>query len=375
MKELVAMMTDMQQNKSDHDIAEKLMDVDLSEELTPAGIAQLAAMNPGPETTEQLHILVGESSMLAPPASELPTTAAPDGAAQRAIIDKTLNYITDFMRSPKLAADKTTARYQNGPDYVYSSGGGTMTLHADLGQKFSPDNPYFRNLGEHTMPVEILGGAEIRPAKIKASDPSTRNGQISQGGPGPLLGVAFEDAAKGKIQFARWETVGGKALAVFSFQVPKKQSHYEVDYCCFPHTESVGSHMAQPMTSSGSGSLGSGSGISTASAVYATNTTFNPFHAKVGYHGEFFIDPATGEIPRFIMQAEMRKSDFVNQEDTRIDYGPVTLEGKTIMVPQTSYVLTTVTPAGDSGQRIAERRTLFEVHYANYFQPGAGPRK
>ena len=369
-KDLGALIADLQQqNKSDSGIAEKLMDVDLSEELTPSAIDQLRSKDLGPETLEQLRILAVESAMLPPPASDLPATPAPDAATQRAILDRAVNYLSDFTKLPKLAADKTTVRYQNGPDYVYSSNGGTLTARTDLGQKFSPDNPYLKSLGQHSMAVELLGGAEIRPAKVKASDPSAQNGQISQGGPGPLPGMAFEDAAKGKIQFARWETVDGKALAVFSFEVPKKQSHYEVNYCCFPNTENVGSHMAAPITSQGSSTMGSGASITTASAVYATNTTFDPFHTKVGYHGEFFIDPASGAVLRFIMQAEMRKSDFVKQEDTRIDYGPVTLGDKVMLLPQTSYVLTTVVPAGNSGQRISDRRTLYEGHYANYLRP------
>lgn len=369
-KELGAMITDLQQqSKSDSNIADKLMDIDLTEELTPGAIDQLRSMNLGPETLEQIRILATESALLPPPATDLPTTAAPDANAQKDILGKTVNYIADFMHLPKLTADKTTVRYQNGPDYVYSSDGGTLTVRGDLGQKFSPDNPYLKNLGEHTMAVEVLGGVELRPAKVKSGDPSNRNGQISQGGPGPLLGVAFEDAAKGRMQFARWETVEGKALAVFSFAVPKKQSHYEVNYCCFPKTESVGSHMAAPVNSAGSGQLGAGSGVAAAQGTYATNTTFDPFRTKVGYHGEFFIDPATGAVLRFIMQAEMRKSDFVSQEDTRVDYGSATVDGKTMLLPVQSYVLTTVVPAGDSGQRIALRRTLFEVHYANYREP------
>ena len=369
-KELNALIADMQQqSKSDSNIADKLMDIDLTEELTPGAIDQLRSMNLGPETLEQIRILAVESALLPPPSAEVPATPPPDSAAQKAIIDRSITYLAEFMHLPKLTADKTTVRYQNGPDYVYSSDGGTLTVRGDLGQKFSPDNPYLKNLGEHTMAVELLGGVELRPAKVKSGDPSNRNGQISQGGPGPLLGVAFEDAAKGRIQFARWETVEGKALAVFSFAVPKKQSHYEVNYCCFPKTESVGSHMAAPVSSAGSGQLGAGSGIATAQGTYATNTTFDPFRTKVGYHGEFFIDPATGDVLRFIMQAEMKKSDFVSQEDTRVDYGSASVDGKPMLLPKASYVLTTVIPAGDSGQRIAIRRTLFEVHYANYRQP------
>lgn len=370
-KELGALIADMQQqNKPDSNIADRLKGVNLSEQLTPAVIDEFRSMNLGPLSLEQIRILAVESALLPPPGTELPSTVAPDVDAQKGILGKTVNYISDFTHLPKLDADKTTVRYQDGPDYVLASnGGGTLMAQADIGQQFSPDNPYLRTLGQHTVAVEVMGGVELRPAKLKAGDPSTQNGQISQGGPGPVLGVAFEEAARGKLQFARWETVDGKPLAVFSYEVPKKQSHYEVNYCCFPKTENTGSHLGGP--SGSSLTPGGGGGGGGAPSSYATLTTFDPFHAKVGYHGEFFIDPATGDVLRFIMEADLKRSDFVQQEDTRIDYAPAAVDGKTMLLPQASYVLTTVIPAGDSGQRIASRRTLFEVHYANYRQPAS----
>ncbi len=353
-KDLGALIAGMQQqSKPDGKIAEKLAGVQLSEQLTPAAIEQLRAMNLGPEALEQIHILAIESAMLPPPAADLPATAAPDVAAQKAILARTVSALAGMLHEPNIPANKTTARFQNGPDSVWSSnGGGDLIAQGDLGQQFAPDNPYFRALGQHTAAIEVMGGVELRPQqKIRAGDPSTQNGQISQGGPGPQLGVAFVDAARGQMRFARWENVGGKPAAVFSFEVAKTESHYEVNYCCFPKTENTGSHLGGPNT-------------------YSTNTTFGPFHSAVGYHGEFFIDPASGAIVRFIMQAEMKKSDFVQQEDTRIDYGAVTVDGMPMLLPEQSYVLTTVIPAGDSFQRVAPRRTLLDIHYADYGTAG-----
>lgn len=366
-KELGALIGNMQQErKSDPSIADKLKDTMLSEQLTPAALAQLRAMDPGPLTLEQIRILAVRSALLPPPAAYLPATAAPDMEQQKAILGRTVNYLSDFMKEPKLVADKTTIRYQNGPDQVWASnGGGSLMGQADLGRQFAPATPYYSVLGAHTMPVVVAAGVELHPAPPKRGDPGNRNGQISQGGPGPLLGVAFEEAARNKLQFARWETVNGKALAVFSFEVPKKKSHYEVNYCCFPRTQNVGSHLAGPAGSP------AGGGAPVDPASYATLTTFSPFHAKVGYHGEFFIDPASGAVVRFIMKADMKQSDFVRQEDTRIDYGPATVGGRTVNLPEDSYILTTVIPQGDSFQRIAPRHTLFEVHYTNYREPSS----
>jgi len=372
-KELGALIAGMQQqNKSDSQIAEKLKEVSLSEQLTPAGIEQLRAMNLGPETQGQVRVLVTESALLPPPAADLPTTAAPDVDTQKAVLGKAATYVAEFTQLPRLTADKTTVRFQNGPDYIFSSDGGVRMAQANLGQQFAPDNPYFQVMGERKESVEVSGGVEVLPTKIKEGDPGTENGQIAEEGPGPELGAAFDEASKGKLQFERWETVNGKPLAVFSFEVPKKQARYEVSYCCFPETQNVGSHLGGPAGSSSISGMGPGGGGGGGGSPmsYATLTTFEPFHTKVGYHGEFFIDPASGDVLRFVMEADLKKSDFVREDDTRIDYGPVIVNGKTMILPVQSFVLTTLVPAGDSGQRVAERRTLLEIHYANYHTPG-----
>ena len=137
-----------------------------------------------------------------------------------------------------------------------------------------------------------------------------------------------------------------KKSAVFAFAVDKKQSSYTVDYCCFPIRENMGGH-----------TYGSNQG---------TSVSFKPFTAKPGYHGELFIDADTGTIVRLITKAELKPSDLVHQEDTRIDYGAVEIAGKSYIVPVKSTILTEVVPNGDSYIKYSVRRTLFDVDYKNY---------
>ena len=54
-----------------------------------------------------------------------------------------------------------------------------------------------------------------------------------------------------------------------------RSSHYEVRYCCFPVMEIHG------MATAGIGSAG-------------VVTSYEEFHSTPGYHGELFLDPATG---------------------------------------------------------------------------------
>ena len=81
-----ALISLQQAKKGDEEVATKLKDVALSEELTQAMMLDLAQYLPGPLSTEQLNILQGRSAILVPPASDLPATPAPNLAAQKAIL-------------------------------------------------------------------------------------------------------------------------------------------------------------------------------------------------------------------------------------------------------------------------------------------------
>jgi tetratricopeptide (TPR) repeat protein len=159
----------------------------------------------------------------------------------------------------------------------------------------------------------------------------------------------------------RWEAVDGKRVAVFSFAVNRKQSHYQVSYCCFPKTENVGTHIG--MTPMG---VGMGGGKAPTSENLGTATSFEPFKTMVGYHGEVFVDPETGTVMRLIVQAELKPTDFIQQEDTRIDYSTIEVGGKAYVVPTRNILLTTMVPSGNSFAKFTTRRTLFDVSYSNY---------
>ena len=52
--------------------------------------------------------------MLPPPVADLPATPAPDAAAQKAILDKAVDYTTKtYTQLPHLTATKTTIRFQD----------------------------------------------------------------------------------------------------------------------------------------------------------------------------------------------------------------------------------------------------------------------
>ena len=84
-----------------------------------------------------------------------------------------------------------------------------------------------------------------------------------------------------------------------------------------------------------------------------------PITAKI------FVDPDTGVVLRLVTVAEFKNTDVVHVEDQRIDYLPVDVGGKSLVLPSKSIVNTEVVPNGDSGRRVNSsiRHTLFTSEY------------
>ncbi|HYK35800.1 tetratricopeptide repeat protein [Alloacidobacterium sp.] len=360
-QQLDSRLADMhKQSKTDDQVANALKEMELTEQLLPSVMNSFVQYQPGPQTVVQIRVLALSSALLPPPPADLPDTPAPDRATQAAIIARATDYAAkQYALLPKLTLDKTTLRYQNGEEFVRASNGaGSKMGHSDLG--LDPASLYLRFLGQSSAAIVTQGGAEVLPAKAKNQDPGGPNGQISSVGTGPVLSSVLREAGPGKMTWLRWETIDGKRVAVFSFAVNRKQSHYQVNYCCFPKTENVGSHIGMSPNGVSSG------GTPPTSENLGTATFFEPFNSTVGYHGEVFVDPESGTVVRLIVRAELKPTDFILQEDTRIDYGTVEAGGKAYVVPTRDILLTTMAPGGNSFAKFTTRRTLFDVGYSNY---------
>lgn len=339
-------------NRSDHELATELKDFHLGEQLTQGEVSRITSMIPGPLSTEQIYVLQGRTAWLAPPPSDLPAPAPPDSAAQQQILNRVVEYINGtYLQIPQVWGHKSISRFQDGPGNMQIVDSGATTRMAENSVRmFDTSTPYMRFIESHEVALENLRGVEERvspPEKITWGP----NGRISEGGPvPPLNSIVIDGVLGGKLAWARWEAVDGKNAAVFSFSVEKKKSRYKVEYCCFPSTESVGT-MNNLMDD----------------VNFQTATHWKPFKSTTGYHGELFVDAESGVVLRLTSHAELKPSDFVHQEDLRIDYVPVKLGEKTFFLPGTMYQWTEVVPFGDSfARRFAVRHTLLTSTYKDY---------
>lgn len=368
-KVTVADLKDMLQsmhrdNKSDADVAAALKQIELSEELTRPVMNSLVEFVPGQLSTEQIYVLEARSATLAPPASDIPTTPAPDAAAQQALLAKAASYAsTTYAQLPTLSVVRTTLRFQDNMEALAESSGmhgsAKDSSQASLGVSA---NQFVRYINATDANLALEHGVERLP-EDKTRWGANRMIQLME--PYPALPQVFQEASDaGTIKWLRWETVNGKPAAVFSYQVPKKKAHIAVNVCCFPDLEQAGTvHFSSAAIGSANGGSAGG-----AKGNLQTTTDWKPYkQGNLPYHGEIFIDPDTGIVVRTITQMEPKSSDVVHQDDIRTDYGPVAVGDKSLVLPVRAIALTNVVVNGEAGAGgYSTRVTLFTSEYKNY---------
>ena len=336
--------------KSDEDIAMRLQSVHLSEQITPQQLEGLLDGHPGPKTTQEIMTLALDSSQLPPPPSDIPAIPAPSAAEQADLLKKAFMIALDtFPKLPMLNADKRTLRFQNGIAFIKNTSGNGGSMSNSNGYSEISEPIALSLLLQETTHVTTHAGVEDSPANMKQKDPGGQLGQVSQTVPGLPLTKVIADLAKTTPTWLRWQTINTRQVAVFNFVIPRKQSSYKINYCCFPENEHIGSEMGFQ-------------------ASNGTATTFIPYKSAPGYHGELYIDEKTGMIFRLITKADQKVTDFVHQEDIRTDFEPTLVANVPYVLPSHVTILTTVVPNGDSMAKFSTRRTLFDITYLNYRQ-------
>lgn len=347
-QELSAMLNSWYADKkTDEEISGQLKQMEMREELILPVLNSYSKFNLGPLTIEQLTILQYASELQPLSAPTEQVKPIPDETDRKAILDRMDSYVSNvFSHVPDILVTKGTARFSDAPlsqiqDFRVSQGNGTLmggTIRNVAGN-------YIRFHGITKVPMQVVDGVE-KPISGKAGPANDPQGLIAWGQLGPILRTVVSDTGKrSTITWTRWDRINAIEVAVFDFNVDRKDSHYELNYCCFPNYDLSGGHVGPAQTI----------------------VDWKPFKSSVSYHGQLYVEPRTGYVLRLILKADPKPSDFVHQETTRVDYVTQTIDGKNYLLPKNLVTLNNVVISGDGGgQSYTEVHSILATEYFDF---------
>ncbi len=329
--QLVQFLVSKQASKeSDVEIADRLESVQLAEQLTAQTFARIESeTNLGPKTTEQLRLIAASSIFCSPPAAELPARAAPDEFAQQRIITSAIGYVNGALqRLPDFLAIRTTDTFDNFPQ--------------PAGSKHAKPKAELRLVRESRHEIEYRNGKEIvdSASSDSGNSPAEKAAALAdfttKGEFGSVLKTALGDSFKGSVVWSRWQTSeSGTMVAVFRYNVPRPESHYLVDFCCYQKSRDD----PEP----------------------------HRFRYRAGYHGELYLDPATGAVDRITLEAELTEDDPVMVSGTAVQYGRVNIGGKDYICPIRGVAVSELHNfAMEDTYKVGPERLINEVRFSNY---------
>jgi VWFA-related protein len=276
-------------SNSDAEVARQLSGMELTERLSTARLATLEATLKGKKARQALVALADESAFLAPPAGEIPSTAAPDAATQRLIMSRTVGYVNKTIpKLPNFFANRTMVQYHERPakpGQTWKTAAGDQSLYLDETFKATM---LFRD-GKEVVKEETVKGKPLRPGERSLNTVGTF---------GPLLVTVLMGAtsAGSDLAWSRWEQGLNGPQAVFRYRVPHET----------------------PLFAVGSGYLANGDSLVS-------------FQQEAPFHGEFAVDPASGAVLRLTVQADLKPALPLARTDVMVEYGPVA-------IGETSYI-------------------------------------
>jgi VWFA-related protein len=307
----------------DKELAGKLSSLELTERMSSAMLQSLSTRLSGRRSRAALVAVADRSVFLALPASEVPVKAHLDWVAQQRTLARTLEYLNKTMlKLPDFSATRTTIQYdepERKDPQLWKTVAMDQSLHVT---KTFNTTVLYRDGKEVTDAVPELAWLtpQIEPERERKLGVQGRL-LDTQGTFGPILAMAFSGAANTKSQFAfsHWEQGTDTPLAVFRFAVPLEVADFQVGFCC----------LADP-----DGTI--------------------VFRRRTGYHGEMAINPASGAILRLTVIADLEPRLPLLFTNIMVEYGPVTIGGKTYILPTRSVSISrqrTVTILNEWGEK------------------------
>ena len=287
--------------KTDAGLAGELGNLELTERVSGRRLSQWMAALPGEQSKEALTILADSAEWLRPQTDAVVANPVPDAATLGDMLVRAVQYAnTTLHKLPDFLATRDTEAFEDRPTYDWLESTGTVSFSASrmhLAGRAAAEVTY-RN-----------GQEEQRASRSEGKHSEGGRGLATAGEFGPFLTTVLSDALKGRVTWDRWEQGGDGIEAVFDFHVPRNLSHYEVVFCCV--NEDPRKPFAIPQ-----------------------------FYRQVAaYHGEVAYDPAAGVVRRVAIVAEQGRDEMVQDAAMMVEYGPVLIAGKTVILPTRSVSL------------------------------------
>jgi hypothetical protein len=285
--------------RPDAKVAEQLFELELTQRASSARLARWEAESPGPKSYQALVALADASAFLRLPPEEIPGTPTPDRAAQDSLLTLSRNYVTDIIpKLPNFFATRDTTLFSDEPENIR-----TMTLVDSQYQQMhlvglSTDKVYFRGGKEDVV--------AIKDKQVSFSGTAL----TTQGVFGETMELVLTDVLPSGFVWSHWESGADAPVAVFSYAIPLKRSHYAVKIPNDPGLTSL----------------------------------------SVAYHGEIAINPADGTIQRLTAVAEPRRGSPITKANLMVQYGPVEIGGVRYICPVKSVSLTVTRAATPNSQ-------------------------
>lgn len=312
-------------SKPDGKAADEIYQLELTQRLSAAKLAEALAALPGPDAKTALKAVADEAEFLDLPAADLSAASPPDRDAQIALWTRTVKTAEATIAGlPNFFATRDTVHFQDTPPEPPRNTTDTI--------RYAPLHP----VGAESVTVLYRDGHEFMESGGKHhKNVSTSDFELSTDGEfGPILSTVLADSSRGHVLWSHWESGAAGPMAVFRYAVDKSGSHYTVN---FPGPEK--------------------------------DTQFVP-----PYHGEIGVNPADGSILRLTMVADLKPTDPVTRADLLVDYGPVEIGGVRYICPVKSAAVTLVhevkvnmSESSDHQQVMGPLQTrVNEVSFRNY---------
>jgi hypothetical protein len=305
------------QGKADGHVAQQLMDVELSERVSPARLARWEKTFTGNRTRELLMMLADSAAFLKPPEADVIRDPAPDAETQAKMFAlAAVNVKTTVTRLPNFYAKRNTTHFEDQPSeeqvMTYSGRDPIRAMRPSGISIGKSEAKPMRMKDTYSVTVTYRDGSEVHETAGKGWKPDlSPTGLTTTGEFGPILAVVLGDVVRSQpATWSHWEQGESEPIAVFHYTVPEDRSNYMVGIPNGAEWKNV----------------------------------------YPGYHGEIAIDPATGSIIRISVVADIAPPHQTLGIAILVEYASVTIGDHTYICPVHGVAYSKVPVEAGAGQ-------------------------